>query len=234
MNVLLIGTLVLCVVCMVYGYVKGFIRIVISLVAMVATLVLVGMFVPKVTEMIVDYTPLDEAIELKFTSAMFGDEIYIETTEETEELALTEQISLIESADIPDFLKEAALDNNNNEIYSQLGVTTFAEYIGRYLAEWVINVLAYIITFIIVWCVVSIFVFSLDVIAGLPVLHGINRGIGTVLGLGVALVVIWIGFLGLSLMYSSEIGQMCYAWIEESEILTYLYNVNPIITMLLG
>lgn len=233
MNVLLMGILGLCIVCMIYGYVKGFIRIVISLVAVAATLILVGMFVPTVTDMIVEYTPLDEAIELQFTTAMFGDDIYVETESAQEELALSEQISLIEAAEIPDFLKEAALDNNNDEIYEQLGVTTFMEYIGQYLAKWVINVLAYIITFLIVWCVVSIFVFSLDVIAGLPVLHGINRMIGTVLGLGFALVVVWVGFLGLSIIYASEIGQMCYEWIAESALLTYLYDVNPIIEMLL-
>ncbi len=233
MNVLLMGILGLCILCMIYGYVKGFIRIVISLVAVAATLILVGMFVPTVTDMIVDYTPLDEAIELQFTTAMFGDDVYVATEGSEEELALSEQISLIEAAEIPDFLKEAALDNNNDEIYEQLGVTTFMDYIGQYLAKWVINVLAYIITFLIVWCVVSIFVFSLDVIAGLPVLHGINRIIGTVLGLGFALVIVWVGFLGLSIIYASEIGQMCYAWIAESALLTYLYEVNPIIEMLL-
>ncbi len=233
MNILMIGILVLCAICMLYGYLKGFIRIVISLVAAFATVVLVGMFVPTVTELIVDYTPLDEAIELQFTTEFFGDDVYIEIEGEAAELPLTEQVELIETADIPDYLKEAALADNNSEIYDQLGVTTFTEYIGKYLASWVIKVFAYVITFLIVWCVVSLVVFSLDVIANLPVLHGINRVIGTFLGLGFAIIIIWLGFLVLSLMYSSEIGQMYYGFIEESRFLTYLYEHNMILDILL-
>lgn len=234
MNILMMGILVLCAICMIYGYMKGFIRIVISLVAVWATVVLVGMFVPTVTELIVDYTPLDEAIELQFSTAMFGDDVYIAVEGEVEELPLSEQITLIETAEIPDYLKEAALVNNNNEIYEQLGVSSFTDYIGKYLASWMIKVLAYIVTFLLVWCVVSLVVFSLDVIANLPVLHGINRVIGTFLGLGFAVVIIWLGFLTLSIMYSTEIGQMCYGWIEESKLLMYLYEHNLILNMLLN
>lgn len=234
MNILLIVILALCALSMLYGYVRGFIRIVISLVATVATLIFVGMFTPYVTDLIVDYTPLDEAIELQFTTAMFGDDVFLATGDGSENLTLAEQIVLIEDADIPDFLKEATLDNNNNEIYEQLGVTTFAEYIGAYLSAWVISVLAYIITFLIAWCIVRAVVFSLDTIANLPILHGINRAIGTVLGLSFAVVIVWVFFLGLSIMYSTEIGQMCYEWIAESEFLTFLYDNNPIIDMLIG
>lgn len=54
MNILLIVILALCALSMLYGYVRGFIRIVISLVATVATLIFVGMFTPYVTDLIVD------------------------------------------------------------------------------------------------------------------------------------------------------------------------------------
>lgn len=233
MNVLWMGIIGLCILCMVYGYLKGFIRIVITLVATVATMFLVGALVPKVTDLIIDYTALDEAVELQFTTAMFGDDVFMAEGEGSETLTLTEQISLIESADLPESMKEAVLDNNNDEIYEQLGVTTFSEYIGGYLSEWVINVLAYIVTFLIVWCLVRLFVFSIDVIADLPILHGINRGVGTVLGLGFALVIIWVCFLGLSIMYTTEFGIMCFEWIEESAILTLLYENNPMMNMLM-
>lgn len=233
MNYLLISVLVLCAGCMIYGYIRGFIKIVVSLVATIAVAVLVGMFVPKVTDLIIDYTPLDDAIELQFTTAMFGDSVYLAEGDISESLSLVEEISLIESADIPDFLKEATLDNNNDEIYEQLGVTTFAEYIGKYLSTWIIKVLAYIVTFLIVLCLVNVFIYSLDVIAGLPVLDGINRVVGIFLGLGMALIVTWVGFLGITIMYSSDFGKICFAWIEGNAFLSLLYNLNPIINMLL-
>lgn len=234
MNILLIGVVLLGVACMIRGYMKGFIRIVISLVATIATLFLVGIFSPIVADMIIDMTPLDGAIETKFETTLFGDEVYTTDLETiSEELTLAEQISIIEGADIPEFLKEALLDNNNSEIYEQLGVDTFVDYIGTYLSSWVINTMAFIITFLIVWILVRVVIFSLDVVAELPLLHGINRGIGTILGLGVAVIIVWVGFLGLAIVYSSEIGQMCYLWIDESALLTMLYDSNPLINMLL-
>lgn len=232
MNALMIGVLLLCIACMAYGYFNGFIKIVISLVAVVATVILVGMLVPKVTDVITEYTVLDEAIELKFTTTIFGDDVYLADSVE-EELSLSEQITMIEEADVPDVLKDSVLDNNNSEIYEQLGVSTFSEYLGSYLAKWIINVISYIITFLVVWVVVNVFVFSLDVVADLPILHGINRVIGTVLGLGFAVVVIWVVFLGVTVMYSSDMGQLLYGWIRENVFLSFMYDVNPIMQMLL-
>ena len=237
MNGLLFGVLVLCVTCMLVGYKKGFIRIVISLVSTIITIVLVGIFAPKVSDLLVEYTPLDDAIHNKFVTAIFEeiDEKVGDESDEKEEgeMSLEEQISSIEGADVPAFLKEALLNNNNNEIYEQLAVKTFSEYVGSYLANWVIKVIAFIVTFIIAIVIVRVLVSSLDIIAELPMLHGINRGIGTALGLGFALIIVWIGFLFLTIMYSNEFGQLCYGMMEESKLLTYLYENNPIMTMLI-
>lgn len=234
MNILLVGVLALGIVSVIVGYINGFIRIAISLVATVITLIVVGMFSGEVSDLIVEYTALDSAIETKFETMIFGDDIYLADYEDvSEELTLSQQIVLIENAEIPDFLKEAAMENNNSEIYSQLGVETFSEYIGMYLAKWVIDVLAFIVTFLITWVVVRVIVFSLDVMANLPVLRGLNRGVGAILGLQFALVLVWLFYLALSVVYTTEFGQQCYIWIDESTLLTMLYNNNPILGLLL-
>lgn len=234
MNILLIGVLALGAICMICGYVKGFVRIVVTLIASVATIFIVGAFSPIVTDLIIDLTPLDDAIKIKFENALFGDDIYTADAETiAESLSLSEQISLIQDSDLPEFLKESLLDNNNSVIYEQLGVSTFVDYIGSYMAKWVIGTMAYMATFIIAWIAIRMVLFSLIVISGLPLLHGINRAVGTILGLGVALVLVWVGFLGLTLIYATEIGQQCYLWIDESALLMLLYDTNPILEMLL-
>ncbi len=234
MNYLLISVLVLGVGCMVLGYMKGFIRIVISLIATMLTLVLVGMFTPVVTNAVIEYSPLDEAISTKYENMFFGDSIYTEgVNTEEEEYTLSQQIIMIQAVDLPDFLKEAMIENNNSEIYEQLGVDTFAEYISAYLTEWTIKVVAFIITFLIVWVIMRLVFFSLVVLSNLPLLHGINRAIGTVLGLGFAVIIVWIGYLALALLHSSSFAQQCYIWIEESQLLTFLYDTNPIWKLLM-
>lgn len=234
MNYLLISVLVLGIGCMVLGYMKGFIRIVMSLVATIITLVIVGMFTPTVANVLIDYTPLDDAVRNNFENMFFGDDIYLEnSTSESTEFSLSQQLLMIESAMLPDFLKEAIIEDNNSEIYEQVGAETFQEYIGIYLTNWVMKVISFIVTFLLAWVVVRVIFFSLIVISDLPLLHGINRGIGTVLGLGFAIVIVWIGYLGMAVMYSNTFAQQCYVWVEESKILTFLYDINPIWKLLM-
>lgn len=234
MNILLISVIILGIVSVIVGYMKGFIRIAVSLVATIFTLIVVGMFSGQVGDLIVEHTVLDEALETKFVNMLFGDDIYLANYEDlSEELTLSEQITLINGTDLPEFLKDATLENNNSEIYEQLGASTFSEYIGRYLSNWVIDVLAFIVTFLVTWIIVRVVVFSLDVIANLPVLKGFNRVIGAILGLEFALVFVWLFYLALSIVYSTEFGQQCYVWIEESALLTMLYDNNPILGLLL-
>ena len=45
------------------------------------------------------------------------------------------QIKLVEEAKIPEFMKDSILENNNSEIYKELGVTTFPEYVAAYVAR---------------------------------------------------------------------------------------------------
>ena len=50
------------------------------------------------------------------------------------------QIVAIEGADIPDVFKNLLLENNNSEVYQKLGITTFAEYVSKYFAKLVIEI----------------------------------------------------------------------------------------------
>ena len=63
MNWLLYGTLAVLAVGLIVGYIKGALRIAVSLVAMVATWVLVIVLEPYATEAVIQYTPVDEWIE---------------------------------------------------------------------------------------------------------------------------------------------------------------------------
>lgn len=54
------------------------------------------------------------------------------------------------------------------------------------------------------------------------------------LGIGLGVIIVWIAFLVLTLIYTTEIGTTCYAMVEQSAILTFLYNHNPLLIWLLG
>lgn len=68
----------------------------------------------------------------------------VENVIENADIPESLQETMIKSADIPEVFKNLLLKNNNKEMYDELGVTTFPQYIGAYVARLVINIIAFI------------------------------------------------------------------------------------------
>lgn len=150
------------------------------------------------------------------------------------EIPKEQQVSLIENSGLPSFLKTCLLENNNTEIYEKLGVAQFPNYVAGYISRMVIKILSFLVTFVLAFVIVRALMAAVDIIGELPVLGFVNHCAGGVLGLGVALVIVWLLFLVLTLMYSSEIGEQCFDLIEKSQVLTGLYQLNPLLTNLIS
>ncbi|OLA25247.1 MAG: hypothetical protein BHW17_02065 [Dorea sp. 42_8] len=83
----------------------------------------------------------------------------VENVIENADIPESLQETMIKSADIPEVFKNLLLKNNNKEMYDELGVTTFPQYIGAYVARLVINIIAFILTFIVVTVIIRAVVF---------------------------------------------------------------------------
>jgi len=75
---------------------------------------------------------------------------------------------------------------------------------------------------------------AVHIIGELPVLGTVNHLAGGALGLVLGLIIVWVGFLILALVYSTDFGKVCFEMIEDSSILTFLYEHNPLLIRLLG
>lgn len=228
MNGLLIAVGLIFLVCLIVGYKRGFIKIVASLAATLATIVLVAFLTPYVSSVLLKTVPIEEMMQDKCMEILLsgqdgGEEVSIpEEVDNSREV----QIAIIENAKLPEFFQQLLLENNNEEIYKTLGVTTFSEYIGSYLARLVANILSFVLTLIVVTIVVRTILFTVGFIGKLPVIGGLNRVAGGILGLGTGLIVVWVLFIIITLMYDTEIGKQCFESIGENEFLTYLYDNN--------
>lgn len=138
------------------------------------------------------------------------------------------QIAAIEKADLPAIFKTQLSTNNNSEIYSQLGAATFAQYVGKFLSKLIIHIVAFLGTFLIVTIILRAVVFALDIVAELPVLGFINRLAGGIVGLGCALIVVWVAFLIITMLYMTTIGKEAYEIIQNNDIMKMIYTYNPI------
>ena len=258
-NWLLLAVGIVFLVCMIAGFVKGFLRIGLSLLSTILTLVLVSFLSPYVSDALMKHTPAQDVLEKKIVEAFMPelsaddllkanlsgtplenltvDQIKSLSESGWDKLGITAQdtqIREIENSMLPQFLKDALLENNNTAIYEELDVTTFPEYVAAYISRMLLNVVSFLVTFLIAIILVSALMYAVNIIGELPLLGAINHLAGGVLGIGLGVIIVWIAFLVLTLIYTTEIGTTCYAMVEQSAILTFLYNHNPLLIWLLG
>lgn len=233
-TLIIVGAIFL--ICMIIGYIRGFIRIVASLAATLAIIVLVTFLSPYVSGVLLNALPVEKMVEDKAMEILLGEEKVgdIEDAENEVENVIPQevetsrevQISLIENAKMPEMFRRLLLENNNNEIYQVLGVSSFSQYVVKYLAKLFVDIASFLITLLVVTIIVRTGIYILGIISDLPLIGGVNRLAGAVLGIGTGLIVVWLFFIVITFMYDNEISQMCMQDITANEILMELYNKN--------
>lgn len=226
MSLLLIVGIILAI-CMFVGYKKGLIKIAASLLTTILIILIVGLITPYISQWIRKATPLEKTIQDKVVGMLLDDEeTDMDEKLEENQLSRNEQFSLLEEAPIPTMFRQMLLENNHKEVYELLGVETFGEYVGAYLAKVVADILAFLIALLVVTIVVRIAMGMLGVLNKLPVIGGVNRIAGGLVGIGIGIVIVWIFFIVVTLLYDTSFGRMCFENIESTPILSSLYEGN--------
>lgn len=215
---------------MLYGHYRGFLRLAVSMAALLIALIGVRVMMPQVTAFLKDNTGIHQWMEDTMLQAVGLDEWEMDG----QAVLPAEQRTLIEGISLPQSIKDALIENNNEEIYQLLGVDKFIDYIGSFLADRIINTLAFIILFIAVYVIIRVLAHLLDIVARLPVLSGMNQIAGAVLGLAMALFYFWIFCLVLNLFVSTDWGQYLIDSIESTPWLSFLYRNNILSGILLS
>lgn len=218
-NWLSIATGVFLIAMILYGHHKGFIKLVVSAVAIIATIIIVNTIMPQVTDFLKNNTKIYDTFEENMIQAL-----NIEEHLNMEQPA--EQRDTIENLNLPKQLKNALLENNNNEVYRLLGVETFTSYIARYLANSIINTIGFLVLFVLIFAGLNIITIWLDLVARLPIISGINKLAGAVLGGVEGLVFLWIMGLLITVFAGTKGGMELIHQIESSSFLSFIYNHN--------
>lgn len=211
-----------------YGHYRGFIRLAVSMVALVATLVIVNLAMPQVSAFLRERTPISSMVKEALENA-----IDINDPEEEAELP-SAQRTAIENLNLPEQLKEMLIENNNNEVYDMLQVDVFTDYIGAYLSNVIINIIGFIFLFVVVYALIHIVMRWLDLMAKLPILSGINQIAGALLGAAEGLVFFWIFCLLVTACSGSGWGMAVIRQIESSPWLAFLYTHNILVRIVTG
>lgn len=214
-----------------YGHHRGFIRLVVSMLALVVSLAVVHVALPSVTDFIKENTSIEKTISenMKKSIGMGTADSSVEDSK-----VPSTQRTIIENLQLPKNIKEALIENNNSEIYKMLGVDGFADYVGSYLSGLIINAIGFVLLFAAVYLAVNLVMRWLDIIAKLPILSGINKTAGALLGAVEGLIFLWIAFLVITAFSGTQWGQILTRQIEASVWLSFLYSHNFLNIMVLG
>lgn len=146
-------------------------------------------------------------------------------------LTLSAQTALINSLNLPKFMKASLIENNNSEVYNVLNVSHIQDYISGYIANMCVNIVTLIATFIVVFVIITAIAFFLDLAAKLPGLKSINEAAGAVLGVAKGVLIIWILCIIATFFYAKPGFQPLFLAIENSIIAKVFYENNWIMFM---
>lgn len=225
MNVTWLGIVVLTILilCVWRGYRRGFIKEIVSFFFVFLSLSLAWAINPYINEFLVQKTPIYNTIQETCTN-------FVQSQgEEKAEYETDSTGNLIDGLKLPDLLRKNLEENNNAETYAALSVDTMTEYVSGYLARTVVNGLSYVLAYILSTIMIRLIAYVLNLIAGLPVLKTANKLTGGAVGFLKGIVFIWIAFLVLTVLCSTEIGKTALELIEKDTLLSILYQYDPLV-----
>ena len=150
-----------------------------------------------------------------------------------QEGAMAAQTQLIESMKLPEFLKEALLENNNPVIYQLLDVNSLKEYIAGYLANICINILSVVLAFVLLYIAVKLVLNALHLVSQLPVLNFMNHAAGLLVGSAKGLLMVWFACIILTFFQCNAKFSGLFAALESSMLAEFLYENNILLQMIL-
>ena len=204
------------------GYRRGFIREIVSFFFVFLSLSLAWAINPYINDFLISETPVYSTIQETCTD-------FVQKQSSDLENEMESSSQFIDGLNLPEILRKNIEKNNNTENYAELSVNTLTEYVSGYLARTIVNGLSYVLAYILATIGIRIVVYILNLIAGLPILKTANKLTGGLVGFVKGLVFIWILFLILTVLCSTEIGKTSLELIEKDSLLSVIYQYDPLI-----
>jgi len=239
MNWLLIAALGIIGVFAFIGWRMGFVKSVFSLISTIAVIIITVLVSPMVTNMLKSNETIYGAIQGKLEEVMdlSGIAENLNSEEEKDPAAFIDGLNLPDS--IKDTIKvslEETMKEKEEEAAAFVGdrLDALEKYICERLTDIALNALGFFVTFVVAAAGLAILCFVLDLISKLPLLHQINTLAGVIMGALEGLVVLWIVFIVITMLGSTDFGQNCMIMISESRLLGFLYDSNILAKFLFG
>lgn len=216
MSWLLIVVFLILAACAAAGHKKGFIRTVFGIFSLGIALLAASALSPVCSRI------------LQNNEKVFGFvKEHVERRVETEDQdSKADQIETIRNLKVPEAIKNKLIEHNNRDVYKQLGIETFQDYLLYHLTGMIINSVVFLILFLLCRLLLLMIANAMDLVSRLPVLNELNRAAGVFAGIIEGLAVIWILCIVLTVFSATETGMLFFEEIGKSPLLSAIYNNN--------
>lgn len=238
MNWLLIIVILVLAGNIVWGFSRGFLRVIYSMLAWIAILVFVTWATPYVANVLTEKTNIDNRIESNLDEKLH--ELVIGDTngqkEDREPDAQNPGPGKKNYRDLQMKLPDAVTNKlfDTNKIADQIleGSGVYDVVAGR-ATDLVMRVISFVLVLLI--AVISFHLLSvvLKVVEKLPLIGGINRLLGLFAGLVKGILIIWLAFAIIAMAGTTDIGIALISYIYESPLLIWVYENNFVLTLLM-
>lgn len=217
MNWLLILVLAVIIINAWIGKRVGLIKIVFSLFSFIISLLITTWVNPEINSI------------LKKNETFYNN-VYdkVEEMLDLEDKDTSDQDETIDKLPLPKSIKETLKRNKEKQ------EENIKAYIITQVTGIVINAISYILTFATVFIALWVLSIALKIISKLPIINQINKLTGFIVGGLQGLIMVWILFLLITVIGGTELGKSAFEQIEESAFLSYLYDKNLLLNIVMG
>lgn len=236
MNWLLILVIVLIAGNIAWGIYRGFLRVVYSMAAWILILVFVTWATPFVTDVLKEYTGIDERIaegcEDKLHELVRGGQT--ESEEKPAESERAEDKDELEELGIklPGPIVGKLIDTGEAADRLLDGTGVYTEAAGR-ASDLAMRSIAFVLVLLIAGIAFHILATVLDLVAKLPVIGEVNHLLGGAAGLLKGVLLVWLAFAFIAMGSATSVGTGLISFIYESEFLVWLYENNLVLSILM-
>ena len=204
------------------GYLRGFIKEIFSVCCVILPLLIAWFAMPYAEGLVRENTPLYETVE-EAVSDFIGDRLNTLPSG-----GISDPSAFFESLGLPKSLAESMEKNLPQQLQNAMNVNSLKSFVSGYLADTSVRAGAFVLAYIISGLILTLASVILNAVAHLPVLDGINRYAGALLGALKYLILFWILLLAITGLAATDVGQTLADWVRRDTILNWLDSNNAL------
>lgn len=225
MNGLLILVVLIVAGNIVWGFAKGGLRVIYSMIAWIVIIGFVTFATPYIAQWLTENTTWDAQIEKscqdKLKKAVKG-------TEKEKKPQNVQKLQM----NVPSIVADRLVDTNEAED-ALMEKSGFYKVLASKASSLAMRAIAFIIVLLITLIAFHLIAFAIDLIGKLPVIGEVNHVFGGVAGFVKGLVLVWLLFAFVAMGAATDIGHTLTEAIYADPILQWLYENNFLLTILL-